>query len=134
MPTSLPAARRQRRTRTLALWMWLAMALVLAPALGRVHQVVHGPTAGAAQAVDRAGGHGGHAHPAGVLEALFTGHAGSDCHLLDQSLFGDALPPAPLPAPAPGAVPVPPSLPATGIGARPSRTFLARAPPEPTRA
>ncbi|SFD92745.1 hypothetical protein [Paracidovorax konjaci] len=138
---------RHGSPRALAVWMWLALALALAPALGRMHQVVHGAAAGPAwvaaaaakaQAVHAPGRHAGHAPrtAGGGLEALFAGHAGSDCNLLDQSLFGAALLPALLPAAAQAATPAPVSLPQTGIGARPQRTFLARAPPSrsPTRA
>ncbi|ADX46358.1 hypothetical protein Acav_2446 [Paracidovorax avenae ATCC 19860] len=118
------------RGRAFALWMWLAAALVLAPALGRVHQVVHGPVAAMAQ---QGAGAGlippSHGRDAGLLEALFSHHADSDCHLLDQSLFGAALLPALLPAAMPAAAPAPDELPATGVGARPQRAFLARAPP-----
>lgn len=104
--------------------------LVLAPALGRVHQVVHGPVA--AMALQGAGAGlipASHGRDAGLLEALFSHHADSDCHLLDQSLFGAALLPALLPAAMPAAAPAPEELPATGVGARPQRAFLARAPP-----
>ncbi|MHA7602333.1 hypothetical protein ACX12L_20590 [Alicycliphilus sp. T452] len=103
---------------------WLLLALVLAPTLGRMHQVLHLPGGAAPQA---------HAHGAGqaldALHALFAGHGNADCQVLDQqTLVGAALgqapallqaapqlPPACVPAPAPG----------TG-GAAP---FHARAPP-----
>gem|GEM_PF-466248 len=142
-----PPGARQARPRALALWMgWvLALAVMLAPALGRMHQLVHGPAAhgqlaGPVQAPGHTHGtrHGvgpdaasapAHSHPPGMLEALFAGHAGSDCTLLDHSLFGAALLPALWPAAAPAAAPAPRGLPATGIGARPPRTSLARAPP-----
>ncbi|WP_225981487.1 hypothetical protein [Paracidovorax avenae] len=125
-----PAGALRMRGRAFALWMWLAAALVLAPALGRVHQVVHGPVA--AMALQGAGAGlipPSHGRDAGLLEALFSHHADSDCHLLDQSLFGAALLPALLPAAMPAAAPAPDELPATGVGARPQRAFLARAPP-----
>ncbi|XDF33112.1 hypothetical protein RBH89_12940 [Paracidovorax avenae] len=127
---------RWRRGRAFALWMWLAAALVLAPVQGRVHQVVHGPVAamasqaaGAAASDDGLAASPGQAHGAGLLEALFSHHADSDCHLLDQSLFGAALLPALLPVVMPAAAPAPDDPPATGVGARPQRAFLARAPP-----
>ncbi|MDA8456891.1 hypothetical protein M4R22_19200 [Acidovorax sp. GBBC 3334] len=136
------ASLRHGSPRAFAVWMWLALTLALAPALGRMHQVVHGAAAGpagvaaaamaqAAHAPGSHAGHAGHVHhaPGGGLEALFAGHAGSDCNLLDQSLFGAALLPALLPAAAPAATPAPVGRPETGIGARPQRTFLARAPP-----
>ncbi len=132
------AGARPARSRALALWLWfaLAAAMALAPALGRMHQLVHGlaaqgmcavtlPSAGPAGAVRPTP----HAHAAGMLDALFAGHAGSDCTLLDHSLFGAALLPALLPGAAPAAAPAPREVPATGIGARPPRTRLARAPP-----
>lgn len=143
----LPAGAGPARSRALALWLWLtlAVAMSLAPALGRMHQVVHGPAAqgmgavalplaGPAHAarpeIDQAAvRHPPHAHPAGMLEALFAGHAGSDCTLLDHSLFGAALLSALLPGAAPAAAPAPRGVPATGIGARPPLTRLARAPP-----
>lgn len=142
-----PAPARPARSRALALWLWLALAaaMALAPALGRMHELVHGPaaqgmgavalpSAGPADAVrpgiDRAALRPSpHAHAAGMLDALFAGHAGSDCTLLDHSLFGAALLPALLPGAAPAAAPAPREVPATGIGARPPRTRLARAPP-----
>lgn len=111
----------------LALW-WLVLALVLAPTLGRMHQVVHAPALGGAVAHTHAA-----AEPAGdavdAPHALFSGHAGSDCQLLDQQLLGGApltlalaLPPA-LPDAAPVAQA---SLPA---GARWLSPFQARGPP-----
>ena len=115
-----------------ASWL-LALCLVLSPALGRVHQVVHGgPWGAAVPAAAQAANHG-HSHRS-VLEALFHGHAGSDCNLLDQLLFGMALLPVPVLAVLPGADPAPHTPPATGIGARPQRAFLARAPPGLRRA
>ncbi|MFD2298764.1 hypothetical protein QRO11_09685 [Paracidovorax citrulli] len=146
-----PAGTRRMRGRAFALWMWLAAALVFSPALGRLHQVVHGPVAtmvlqgasagaavagGASIAGTEAGAASGagldplsHGHEAGLLQALFSHHADSDCHLLDQSIFGAALLPALLPVAMPVVSPAPDDLPATGVGARPQRAFLARAPP-----
>ncbi|AVS76405.1 hypothetical protein SAMN04489708_1076 [Paracidovorax cattleyae] len=131
-----PSGARRMHARAFALWMWLAVALVLAPALGRVHQVVHGPVAAMALQGAGAAVAGGarlaplsHGHDAGLLEALFSHHADSDCHLLDQSLFGAVLLPALLPAAMPAEAPAPDGLPAPGVGARPQRAFLARAPP-----
>jgi len=69
--------------------------LVLAPLLGRMHQVVHAPGLGGVAAIAQEAGHAhapfvpvqaGHAH-----HALFAGHTGSDCQLLDQQLLGSAL-------------------------------------------
>jgi len=123
----------------MASWL-LVLCLVLSPALGRVHQVVHGgplgaagPAAGPVSGAPAQAAKHGHAHGS-VLEALFHGHAGSDCNLLDQLLFGAALLPVPVLAVLPGAEPAPDTPPATGIGARPQRAFLARAPPGSRRA
>lgn len=105
---------------------WLAWALVLAPALGLVHQVVHGqlPVAGLHAYV-----HGGKHEGKGFLAALFAGHQAGDCHLLDQHTNGGpaafvptlVLPPWPcaLPRTQPGHV-----APARWFG-----FFEARAPP-----
>lgn len=104
---------------------WLLLALVLAPMLGRMHQVLHMP-AGVDHSVH---GHAGQQQVVDALHALFAGHGDADCQVLDQqTLVGAALgqapallqaqpqlPPAGAPAPAPG----------TG-GAAP---FHARAPP-----
>jgi hypothetical protein len=80
-PSRTPALPQQLR-RHLAL-AWLLLALVLAPTLGRMHQIVHGVPAFAA----------GHAHAAGegtahqaldTLHALFAGHSSADCQVLDR--------------------------------------------------
>ena len=101
---------------------WLAWALVFAPALGLVHQVVHGdlPAVGL-HAQEREGG--------GALAALFAGHHAGDCRMLDQHTHGGPavftptldLPPWPsaLPCMQPGRV-----APARWLG-----FFDARAPP-----
>lgn len=80
-------------------WLWLlAWALVLAPLLGQMHRVVHGPQAAfelgaplttvvAAQAHE--GDHDGFA-------PLFSGHGSdADCRLFDQLGHSDALPGVP---------------------------------------
>lgn len=90
MPSSMPRLYRSRQL----LW-WLVLAMLLAPALGRVHQILHPPAWQGVPAV----GHS-HAHaPAGEdpgawLLALFAGHSHSDCQLHDQ-LNAWANPPAP---------------------------------------
>ncbi|RKJ94121.1 hypothetical protein [Alicycliphilus denitrificans] len=118
-PHALPLLRRR-----LAL-AWLLLALVLAPTLGRMHQVLHLPGGAAPQAH----AHGAERQAFDALHALFAGHGNADCQVLDQqTLVGAALgqapallqaqpqlPPVGAPAPAPG----------TG-GAAP---FHARAPP-----
>ena len=88
------------------LW-WLVLAMLLAPALGRIHQLLHPPAWQAAvpgQVHVHAGAaaHAGTSHgaPGPWLLALFVGHSHSDCQLHDQ-LNAWASPPAagePLPA------------------------------------
>jgi len=90
---------------------WVILALLLAPTLGRIHQVVH-PAAwhGAGDhahvhAVQALPGQGASSHvtPGHWLLALFSGHSHSDCQLHDQlnawasppfagPLFHDVLP------------------------------------------
>lgn len=103
----------------LGLW-WLVLALVLAPALGRIHLVVHLPVELGVQSAT-AQEHG--------LGALFAGHSSADCRLFDQLTHGGspatewpALALAPVPAcpPAPAAQPLLP---------RAALPFQARAPP-----
>ncbi|RYF27043.1 MAG: hypothetical protein EOO33_05925 [Comamonadaceae bacterium] len=134
-----PATRNARQP----LW-WLALvcALVLAPMLGRMHQVVHAPGLWAQGAA--ASWAATHAHPhahtavpahapaaasADTPHALFASHAGADCQLLDQLLLASALLGS-LPAQAhalPGDAPVAPT--ARPHGTRRLAAFLARAPP-----
>lgn len=122
-----------------ALW-WLALCLLLAPALGHLHQVLHGPAfraaaaATALQAQDEAnlasltrGEDGDHAHD--TLASLFDGHSGKSCDLLDPMLFGVFLLPAPLPVPAQGFAPRPEGRSFDSAGVKTQRAFLARAPP-----
>ena len=126
---TLPAALRRA-----AVW-GLLLALVLAPALGRWHQVLHATPASAVVALPDDGGArvAAHATPAAhapsLLAALFSGHAPIDCLLLDQLALGTALPcSAPvLPAAAPA---VAPSAPAPERWAvRHVALFQARGPP-----
>lgn len=126
---TLPAA-----VRRVAVW-GLLLALVLAPALGRWHQVLHATPASAVVALHDDGGAGGSvqatpaAHAPSLLAALFSGHAPIDCLLLDQLALGTALPcSAPvLPAAAPA---VAPSAPAPErIAVRHVALFQARGPP-----
>lgn len=85
-----PAAPRQLA----ALWA-LVLAMLLAPALGRVHQVLHPPSLpGLAAHVVATGfsadpavadtGATGDSAPGHWLLALFAGHGHKDCLLLDQ--------------------------------------------------
>ena len=88
------------------LW-WLVLAMLLAPALGRVHQLLHppawqgsGPGHVHVHAVPAAYAGASHGAPGPWLLALFVGHSHSDCQLHDQ-LNAWASPPAasaPLPA------------------------------------
>jgi len=119
-----------------ALW-WLALCLLLAPALGHLHNVLHGPafrvaaTATALQAPDEAsrtvGEAGDHAHD--TVARLFDGHSGKSCDLLDPLLFGVFLLPALMPLPAQGFAPRPEGRSFDSAGVKTQRAFLARAPP-----
>lgn len=123
-------------------WLALALALVLAPALGRMHQVFHAPlsvgTASASHtatatrhadvsplALQRTG------QRVDVPHGLFGSHAGADCLLLDQQLLGGVLLATALAAPLVHAPPItPPAPPTTArLGARRLWASLARAPP-----
>jgi hypothetical protein len=113
---------RRTLAQQLGLW-WLVLALVIAPALGRMHLVLHG--AGSLQTL--AGNAGPHAH--GVVGNLFAGHTPAECQLLDQLNHGGAATAEParaLAAPVPACPAAPhaqPPLP------RALAAFQARAPP-----
>ena len=108
---------------------WLVMALLVAPALGRMHDVVHVPNGGAVTA------HEAHAHtdtttPSLNVPAWFDGHDALQCLVLDQLVhahcqlpmahaLGTALPQLP---------PLWAVLP--WVGLHTDRLYLARAPPE----
>lgn len=124
-----------------AFW-WLALALVLAPALGRMHQVVHAPlalgtaSAGSAATATRLADAArvavqGTEQAVDVPHGLFSSHASADCLLLDQQLLGGVLLATPQAAPLthapPNALPAPPT--AARLGARRLWASLARAPP-----
>lgn len=126
---TLPAALRR-----VAVWA-LLLALVLAPALGRWHQVLHATPAPAVVALHDDGVAGGSvqatpaAYAPSLLAALFSGHAPIDCLLLDQLALDIALPcSAPvLPEAAPA---VAPSAPAPErMAVRHVALFQARGPP-----
>lgn len=136
---------------------WLLLALVVAPTLGRLHQVTHGSTldrvhAGqlllALQAPTQAQGLGlpmparpptlaaAPAQPAGAAPAspglfdLLAGHhSAADCLLLDQLALGDALVSIPMVVPAPVLAQAPPAPPADRVGVRHITLFHARGPP-----
>ncbi|GKS91545.1 hypothetical protein [Acidovorax sp. SUPP2539] len=144
-PQPLPHRRR------IAVW-WIAFALLLAPLLGRMHQVVHGVGAGpsavapglASASFSRpAAGVARHAPAPPVatapnalpgqagdaLHALFAGHHGADCQLLDQLLLGGALLAALVLPTLHGAAQAPLPEHASHTGTRQRSAFLARAPP-----
>ena len=65
-------------------WMawWLALALVVAPALGRMHEVLHAPGLPQAHATTAS-----HVHSHGVYD-LFGEHSALECLALDQLSHG----------------------------------------------
>jgi hypothetical protein len=75
-----------------ALW-WLALALLVAPALGHMHRIVHGPQAHTAHAHVQA--QHGHAHAHGVADLFVAHDDDSTCRLFDQLTHSDALPALP---------------------------------------
>lgn len=83
------------RFRSPWLW-WLALALLLAPALGHMHRIVHGPQAHTPQArvLAAAPSHAAHAH--GVADLFAVHDDDSSCRLFDQLTHSDALPALPL--------------------------------------
>jgi len=107
---------------------WLLLALVLAPALGRMHQVLHLPgAAGSVQA--QAHQHGAGGRVLDTLHALFAGHGDAGCQVLDQqTLVGAALGQAQAPVQAQPQLP-PAATPAAAPGQRRASPFHARAPP-----
>ena len=73
------------------LW-WLALALLVAPALGHMHRIVHGPQTHTPHAQVHAPQMQGH----GVAD-LFAVHGDdSSCRLFDQLTHSDALPAMPV--------------------------------------
>ncbi|MCD2511871.1 hypothetical protein [Comamonas endophytica] len=105
------SAPRPHRARLLLCW--LALAMLLAPALGRIHQVVHpAKWQGAGMHVHAVAAAAIQADPGRDLAghwllALFSGHGHSDCQLHDQ-LNAWAGPPsagAPLPQGLPRELP-----------------------------
>ena len=79
------------RNRSLVLW-WLALALLVAPALGHMHRIVHGPQTHTPHAQV----HAPHAQAHGVAD-LFAVHGDdSSCRLFDQLTQSDALPALPV--------------------------------------
>lgn len=94
-PDARPPAAVQR-----LLW-WLVLAMLLAPALGRIHQVLHAPAWQGQAPLGQAHVHAepalqgaaGEAGPGPWMLALFSGHGHADCQLHDQ-LNAWASPPA----------------------------------------
>ncbi len=106
---------------------WLLLALVLAPALARMHQVLHLPGAGGAPALAHPHGAGGQALDA--LHALFANHGDAGCQVLDQqTLVGPALGQGPALVQAEPQRP-PAAPPAATPAQRRAAPFHARAPP-----
>ncbi|WP_284336473.1 hypothetical protein [Comamonas sp. NoAH] len=112
---------RMQALRTPWLGWWLAMALVLAPALGRMHEVLHAPAL--QTQLNSAHSHTG-------LAAWFDGHDAQTCLVFDQLGHGAAntLPSTPIPHALPTQPPVW-MCEACLLPAAP-RLFLARAPPQ----
>lgn len=120
----------------------LAWAMLLAPALGRWHEALHGAGGGHAQPGPTAAWVQGEQAPPsaaapaqnGFFDSLFSGHTRSDCLLLDQATLAYAMPSTglALPAAAPQAcaLPAPPERVARWHVA----LFHARGPPAPQRA
>lgn len=117
-------------------WVWLMLALLLAPALGRLHQVVH------ADALDRIhAGYGAqtetlrpaqHASPDtghGLFHGLLPSHTATDCQLLDQLALGHAVPTACVVLHQQAPVQTVPSHHADATGAWPVVRPQARGPP-----
>lgn len=123
---------------------WLVLALVIAPTLGRLHQVGHAQVLQQVHAGHQATGlhdaPGGIAHAAGspaqahspaldLVSHLLGSHGAADCLLLDQLALGDALTGALVPFTAP------PPAQATGLHRAIRHTaphvalFQARGPP-----
>lgn len=110
-------------------WMgwWLAMALVLAPALGRMHEVLHAPQL--TQHIQTTGHTHTHTHAHGVA-AWFDGHDALACQVIDQ--LGHGASAAPLAVAVFHPLPASPSVWTSDAHLLPAppRIFLARAPPE----
>jgi len=112
----------------------LVWALLLAPTLGRWHEALHGSGSAHAMRIHAvataAPGDSALAQAPGTfLERLFSGHARSDCVLLDQASLGYALPSTglALPAAAPQACALP--APPERVVGRHVALFHARGPP-----
>ena len=79
------------RSRSMLLW-WLALALLVAPALGHMHRIVHGPQTHTPHAQVHAQQAQGR-----CVADLFAAHGDdSSCRLFDQLTHSDALPAMPV--------------------------------------
>ncbi|WP_159912047.1 hypothetical protein [Pantoea sp. 18069] len=145
LPHLRPAARKRAAAPAWAggragaqrlLW-WLVLAMLFAPALGRIHQVLHPPAWQGQLAPGHAHSHAGAQVQNGAgesacgawLAALFSGHGQADCQLHDQ-LNAWASPPAagqPLPAALPQEPPR--HVPGRTASAGSAAFFDPRAPP-----
>ncbi|MDP1742748.1 hypothetical protein [Polaromonas sp.] len=86
-----------RRMALRVAWAYLALVFLLAPMLGLMHGLTHGPgdSRHAAPAHLVEADESSHAH--GWLADLFSAHADeSDCRVYDQLCHGDAVPALPL--------------------------------------
>lgn len=113
---------RMHALRTPWLGWWLAVAMVLAPALGRMHEVLHAPfLVTQAHAASTAPSHG--------VAAWFDGHDALACLVLDQ--LGHGASDTPTAMAASHALPAQPPVWVCTAHLLPAaqRIFLARAPP-----
>ncbi len=117
---------------------WLLLALVIAPTVGRLHEVAHGGRGNpvhAGHVPQAAAFHGGMAgthatdQASGLLQALWGDHAAPDCLLLDQLALGDALHSAPMALPALAPVPARLAYRSEAVLLRWFTPFQARGPP-----
>lgn len=129
-----PSMHRAAPARQL-LW-WLVLAMLLAPALGRVHQLLHPPAWPAAvpgqahvHAAPALHADTGHGAPGRWLLALFAGHSHSDCQLHDQLNAWASPPVAGEPLPVAFAQELPRAVPQRCAVAGSAAFFDPRAPP-----
>ena len=127
---------------------WLLLALVLAPTLGRLHQISHGrtldrvhagqataqqhkpsPAAMLAAAAPTARPAAAPLSSPGLFDLLAGQHSAADCLLLDQLALGDALYSLPTVVAAPLLAQAPPAPPADRVGVVHVTLFHARGPP-----
>lgn len=122
---------KSRMQRLLAPWMawWLALAVVLAPALGRMHEVLHAPLSLTAHPALQATAHAPESAHAHGVATWFGEHTQAQCLVLDQLGHGAASP-APLVLASQSLPAHPPAWTSTAhLLPAPRTVFLARAPP-----